>query len=513
MDEGILEGFGEERLKSLRSATLEGAFAKEVVLEASFTRGLPAFSIVGLGDEAIKEARDRVKSALILSGYNFPPLKITVNLSPSDLKKSGSQMDLPIALLIALQKEPIDFSDYFCFGELGLDGQTRPSPSIFALALSLASQKLLKRVVTDPASALELARIPNVEVFAVKTLNEAIGFFRGINAIAPTKSAALEAQTITLDQTYYYESATDLDFSEVRGQKQAKRAALISAAGFHNIILSGAPGVGKSMIVKRMAGILPPVSLAELLNIASLESLEGKTPAFKAIRPLRSPHHTATRGSIFGGGSKESKMGETALANGGILFFDELPHFPKAILEAMREPLEDHRLLISRVNSKVVYETRFIFAAAMNPCPCGNLYSRTRECRCNPIEIERYRSRLSDPFLDRIDLFAQMNDGDINEKGDVNTDELRALSLKAFAMQKNRGQTQFNGKLSDADTERYCAFESEAEKLLIQAATRFALSERSIGKIRRVSRTIADLAERETIGKEQLMEALSFRRR
>ncbi|MDR0665464.1 MAG: YifB family Mg chelatase-like AAA ATPase [Helicobacteraceae bacterium] len=513
MNDEDLDFSGLKRFKRLKSATLDSAFAREVTLEASFTRGLPSFSVVGLADEAIREAKDRVKSALLLSGYQFPPLKVTVNLSPGDLRKSGSQMDLPIALIIALQNKPIDFGDFFCFAELGLDGQTRSSPTTFALALSLASQGLLKRVVTDPVSAQELARIPRVEAYAVRTLNEAIGFFSGANKIAPATSAALNAKTITIDQTYYYEEETSLDFLEVRGQKQAKRAALIAAAGFHNILFSGAPGTGKSMIIKRIAGILPPVSLSELLNIASLESLEGKTPSFKAARPLRNPHHTATRSSIFGGGSKESKMGETALANGGILFFDELPHFSKSILEAMREPLEDHRLLISRVNSKIVYETRFLFAAAMNPCPCGNLYSKRRECRCSQIEIERYQARLSDPFLDRIDLFTQMSDGEIDDEKGVTSAELRSLTLKAFVMQKKRGQTQLNGKLSDAETERYCIFDRQAEDTLTQAVQRFALSRRAIGKIRRVARTIADLDETETIDKRRLLEALSFRKR
>ncbi|MDR2151408.1 MAG: YifB family Mg chelatase-like AAA ATPase [Helicobacteraceae bacterium] len=513
MNDDVLDFDGLKKFKRLKSATLESAIAREVTLEASFTRGLPSFSIVGLADEAIREAKDRVKSALLLSGYQFPPLKITVNLSPSDLKKSGSQMDLPIALLIALQNKPIDFGDFFCFAELGLDGQTRPSPAIFALALSLASQGLLKRVVTDPISAQELARIPRVEAYAVKTLNEAIGFFNGSNKIAPATSSSLRAKTIMIDQTYYYEDETTLDFAEVRGQKQAKRAALIAAAGFHNVLFSGAPGTGKSMIVKRMAGILPPVSLTELLNIASLESLEGKTPSFKATRPLRSPHHTATRSSIFGGGSKESKMGETALANGGILFFDELPHFSKAILEALREPLEDHRLLISRVNSKIVYETRFLFAAAMNPCPCGNLYSKTRECRCSQIEIDRYQARLSDPFLDRVDLFAQTSDGDISAEKDITSAQMRSQTLTAFVMQKKRGQTQLNGKLNDADTERYCVLDREAEETLLLAAEKFALSHRVVGKMRRVARTIADLDEQGTIGKRQLLEALSFRKR
>jgi magnesium chelatase family protein len=509
-----VEEIPQKLIKQIRSAALDGSIAKEVAIEASFTRALPSFSIVGLADEAIKEARDRVKSALILCGYQFPPLKITVNLSPSDLKKSGTQMDLPIALLIALEKEDVDFGDIFCFGELGLDGTVRAPSALFAICLSLAMQGTLKRVICDAQSAAQVARIPQIEVFGVRTLGEAIAFFEKRTEIAPTRSAPFGAGSVTFaDQSYYYEESFSADFSEVRGQAMAKRAALIAASGFHNLILSGSPGCGKSMIIKRMAGIMPPMTMREVLLQASLESLEGKTPSFKAERPLRHPHHTATKASIFGGGSRESMMGECALANRGVLFFDELPHFPRAILEALREPLEDHRLLISRVNSKVVYETRFLFAAAMNPCPCGNLLSKSKPCRCSQLEISRYQSRLSDPFLDRIDLFVQMGQSDHGAKRGESSAEMRSCVFEAFKAQRERGQSEFNAKLSDAETERFCVLDREAQSTLLDAANRFALSARAVCKLRRVSRTIADLAASPEVGKAHLLEALSFRRR
>jgi magnesium chelatase family protein len=509
-----VEEVPQKLIKRIRSAALDGSVAREVAIEASFTRALPSFSIVGLADEAIKEARDRVKSALILSGYQFPPLKITVNLSPSDLRKSGTQMDLPIALLIALEKENADFGDFFCFGELGLDGTVRASSALFAIAFSLATQGALKRVICDAESAIQIARIPQTEVFAIHTLGEAIAFFEKRTEFFPTQSVRFGANNVTFaNQSYYYEENFSVDFSEVRGQTIAKRAALIAASGFHNLILSGSPGCGKSMIIKRMAGIMPPMTMREVLLQASLESLEGKTPSFRAERQLRHPHHTATKASIFGGGSRESIMGECALANRGVLFFDELPHFPRAILEALREPLEDHRLLISRVNSKVVYETRFLFAAAMNPCPCGNLLSKSKPCRCSQLEISRYQSRLSDPFLDRIDLFVQMSQSDHGAKAGESSIEMRSRVFEAFRAQRERGQSEFNGKLSDAETERFCTLDREAQSTLLDAATHFALSARAVCKLRRVSRTIADLAASPDINKAHLLEAFSFRKR
>ncbi len=501
----------------LRSATLEGMTAHPVSLEASFTRGLPGFSIVGLGDETIRESKERIKSALQLSGFSFPPLKITVSLFPGDLKKSGSQMDLPIALLIALHKQPLSLKEgFFCFGELGLDGSVRTTPAIFSLALFLARDGHLKQVLCDRQSAERIAAIPGVCAYGVETLKEALAFLQGEQPLKPAQARSLGAQELKIaDRSYYYEASPEkaVDFNQVRGQQQAKRAALIAAAGFHNLILSGAPGCGKSMIIKRLSTILPPMDLQELLTQASLEALEQGRVAFSARRPFRAPHHSATRASIFGGGSKNARMGEVALSHGGVLFFDEVVHFAKSTLEALREPLEDHQLLISRVNTKVRYETRFLFAAAMNPCPCGNLYSGVQECRCTPIEISRYQNRLSDPFWDRIDLTVQMADSDPKAAAQESSAAMREQVFCAFRQQKQRGQTQLNGKLGEQEAAQFCLLEEEASVLLDQAASRFGLSMRAVERIRRVARTIADLEASDTIEKPHLLEALSFRRR
>jgi magnesium chelatase family protein len=300
-----------------------------------------------------------------------------------------------------------------------------------------------------------------------------------------------------------------LDFKDIRGQENAKKAALIAASGNHNIILEGSPGVGKSMLVKRLPFIMTPMSIDEILEIAKLQALQLKEPDFKPIRTIRSPHNTSTKASIVGG----TNIGEISLANSGILFFDELPHFSSSIIEALREPLEDYSLLVSRANSKVLYETKFLFVAAMNPCPCGNLLSVSNNCRCNELEIKRYKNRLSEPFLDRIDLYVIMNDTSVDSKSTITSQEIRRQVLNAFKMQMLRGQKNLNGKLSDDEITKYCILDSETKEVLEKARINLNLSFRSINKILKVSRTIADLEECTNIQKRHLLESLSYRRR
>jgi magnesium chelatase family protein len=267
------------------------------------------------------------------------------------------------------------------------------------------------------------------------------------------------------------------------------------------------------MIAKRLQYILPPLHNNEMLECAKLEILDGKEPKFTPSRPFRSPHHTSTQSSIFGGGAHKAQIGEVGLAHGGMLFFDELPHFPKNILEALREPLEDKHIRISRVNSKVTYAANFLFVGAMNPCPCGNLMSKVTPCRCSDLEISRYRSRLSDPFLDRIDLFVQMHQSEACDKPSHSSQQLHNRVRNAFLRQKRRGQKQLNGSLGDADIVHYCPLDAEGQIIMDQAIGRFGLSFRAVGRILKVARTIADLGESDSIMKEHLMEALSYRKR
>jgi len=498
----------------LTSATLEGTQAKVIEVEATFTKGLPGFSVVGLASSDIQEAKERVKAALLTNQFVFPPLKITVNLSPSDLKKNGTHLDLSVALLIALNKHRIEEEGLFVFGELGLDGRVKSSSSLFPLILSLREQGLMERAIVPSEAIAHLSHIQGVDFMAVETLDEAIDMVREKRFDANIQTFSYGGESVDIaGVSYYYEKAYSSNFSDVKGQHVAKRASLIAAAGMHNFLMEGNPGCGKSMIAKRIKDILPPLAEEEILSIAKHQFLDGDIPDFTAIRPMRAPHHTATSASIFGGGSSQARIGEVALANYGILFFDELPHFSKQVLEALREPLQDKKVHISRVNAKIKYEADVMFVAAQNPCPCGNLLSKKRACRCSDSEIKRYQNKLSDPFLDRIDLFGVMQEVSSDDTGDIDSAQMHALVVDAFIRQKQRGQQRLNGKLTEDEIERYCLLNEEAKHIMKGAIERFGLSHRSVASIKKLARTIADLNVHEHIEKSDVLEALSYRRR
>ena len=502
-------------MKSVQCATYEGVDAKIVTVESTLTKGLPSFSIVGMASTAITEAKERVKSALLSNDFSFPPKRITINLAPSDVKKEGSQFDLSIALLIALDYLEDTLDEWFVFGELGLDGKVKENIKLYPLLLSLANQKLVKRVIVPKDSLTKLSKIPNIEFYGVSSLQEAIEVLKNQETVQINKqeyTIEYPSYDVNTEKFYFVKEYMD-DFSDVKGQEVAKRAALISASGFHNIIYEGSPGCGKSMIAKRMRYILPPLSNEDILDVAKLQVLDMQEPDFKPHRNMRSPHHSSTLASVFGGGSHKAQIGEVGLAHKGILFFDELPHFSKGVLEALREPMEDSRIRISRVNSKVEYEADFLFIGAMNPCPCGNLLNQTKECRCSELEIQRYKNRLSDPFMDRIDLNVVMQGVTSEDKVSYTSKELHKLVVQAHIYAKKRGQDTFNAKLNDRDIEKYCVLDEEAKDTLDIAINRFELSFRSIKKVQKVGRTIADLDSSEKISRKHILEALSYRRR
>ncbi|MBR8463255.1 YifB family Mg chelatase-like AAA ATPase [Campylobacter sp. faydin G-24] len=515
-------------MKSLKCATYADGL-KIIDVESVFSRGLPGFNIVGLAGASIKESTERVKAALLGLNFSFPAQKITINLSPSDLPKNGSHFDLSIALLIALQKAK-NLEKIFVFGELGLDGSVKNTANLFSLLLFLSTTQNGVKVLVPSEIATRASLIPNLDIYGVSTLNEAIRFFEDSEFAASCKADGTHEifkNVIEIDGKRYVPNLDfTLDYADVAGQTRAKRACMIAALGMHNILFEGSPGCGKSMCAKRLVYIMPPQSIDEVLSAAAYRSLNLQDSEFSAIRAFRHPHHTSTKSSIFGGGSSSAKIGEVALANGGVLFFDEFLHFAKPVIESLREPLEDHKIHISRVNSKVTYETKFIFVAAQNPCPCGNLLSAKLNCRCSENEIRQYRSRLSEPIMDRIDLYVAMQenlgesiDEDVSKNVDKNlkdsecnsSEQMSERINKAFEFQKLRGQSELNGKLSDDDMVRFCTLDSDATQVLSTAITRYHLSERSKKKVLKVARSIADLELCKDLQKSHILEALSFR--
>ena len=380
----------------------------------------------------------------------------------------------------------------------------------------MAKDKKMKKFIVPYSLAPMLALIPNIDIYPVKSLKNVIDFLMEKQDIAIFKKIDPSLLYIISDnKKYFYPSINDIsyNFSDVRGQQTAKRGALISAVGFHNIIFEGSPGCGKSMISKRIIDILPPISLKEMLDIMKVQYLHLLKIEDKIFRAFRNPHNSSTQSSIFGGGSRASSIGEIALANHGVLFFDELPNFGERILELLRAPLEDNKVLISRVNSKIDYDAKFLFIGAMNPCPCGNLFSSTKECRCQDLEIQRYKNKISDPIYDRIDLYVAMNETSSEDKSDITTKQMQEKVIKAFIKQKQRGQEELNGKLSDLDIEKYCILDDSAKEILDKAQNSFSLSFRSVHKVKKVARSIADLDDKQLISKSHILEALSFRKR
>lgn len=501
-------------IQKIFCATKFGLHTKIVEVEVSFVRGLPAFVISGLASNAIQESKQRVHSALSSIGFTFPPLKVTINLFPSDLPKYGSHFDLSIALLVGMHKNDIKLQNqWFAFGELGLDGTIKHNDNLFGIVLDVLLQCEDACMILPKESEKYFSFIPNLCCVYVSNLQEAMEVLKQDKKPSVCHKKLDFPILKIAGVEYFYQEVFALDFKEVKGQKIAKRAALIAAAGFHNIILEGSPGSGKSMIAKRMQNILPPMTLEEILYNAKIDSWNQGSIELVPLRKMKSPHQSASKGSIIGSAStKEPKPGEIALAHLGILFFDELPHFSKEVLEALREPLENNFLSVSRVHSKIEYPTSFLFIGAQNPCPCGNLLSTKNECRCSDKEILKYKNRLSEPFLDRIDIYVQMEESELNQEGDIDSLTMQKQVFQAFAMQKSRKQTNFNGKMNDNEIEKFCQLDIETQELLMRAKDRFGLSMRGINKIKKVARTIADLDQEENIQKAHLLEAMGYRR-
>ena len=501
-------------LATIRSGALLGVEAVPVDIEVSTGEsGEFGLTLVGLPDAAVKESRDRVLSALANTGLRTPESRTTINLAPGDLRKEGSTYDLPLALGLALAQgvlRPERCAGLVIAGELGLAGNLRPVRGGVALAL-LARRMGLRGVVLPVASAEEAALVEDVSVYGVESLDAAIRFLGGSLALEPLRPER---------SPFRQAAGHEVDFSEVKGQAGVRRATEVAVAGGHNLLLLGPPGSGKSLVAKRIPTLLPDPSAAEFLEILAVASAAGLTAGTDARRwrrPFRSPHHTISDVGMVGGGAQPGP-GEVSLAHRGVLFLDELPEFRRSALEVLRQPLEDGEVTVSRAAAKVTLPARFLLVAAMNPCPCGHLGDRQRECRCNPGAIQRYRGRISGPLLDRIDIQVEAPALAIDELRAAAPGEtsaaMRERILAARAVQARRFGDRpgaCNATMGPAELRAHAALERAQGDLLQQAMERLGLSARAYDRVLKVARTLADLAGEERISTAHLLEAIHYR--
>lgn len=497
-------------LATVNSRTLSGVEALGVSIEVHLTNGLPSFLMVGLAETAVKESKDRVRSAIINSCFKFPARRITVNLAPADLPKEGSHFDLPMALgiLVAGKLLSLEHMDEFEFiGELALSGELRPIKGI--LPIAIAAQKAGRKLILPQANAAEAALIKGLSVFPAGHLLDVCAHLNGTKGLLAYTATAIPKSVPTLP-----------DFCDVNGQAQARRALEIAAAGEHSLLMCGPPGTGKTMLASRLPTILPPLNDDDALQVAAIVSIGRKEKGFDLNtwkqRPFRNPHHTASSVALVGGGSPP-RPGEISLAHHGVLFLDELPEFKRHVLEALREPLESGSITISRAAQQMTFPANFQMIAAMNPCPCGYLGDSKGDCCCTAEQVRRYRQRLSGPLLDRIDMHVAVTripqkvllaTKQINEASAT----IRSRVVKARVIQHQRGD-KTNAQLSTHELLQYVSLSSTQRHWLAQVMEKLNLSARSYHRVLRVARTIADLASSENVTQVHLAEALMYRSR
>ena len=502
-------------LVKLNSAAVEGMQATPVTIEVNSSRGA-RFALVGLPDNAVRESHERIMAAIQNSGYEFPTQQITINLAPADIRKEGSAYDLPMAIGILATKDLVQtrlFSRYMMLGELSLDGSILPIRG--ALPIAIKARELgYEGLIVPEANVREAAVVNKLNVYGVRHMNQVLGH---LNDTHPLEPEFVDTRAEFYAQQYDF----DADFADVKGQQQVKRAMEVAAAGGHNLIMIGPPGSGKSMLAKRLPGILPPLSLQESLETTQIHSVAGRLPSqcsLIAQRPFRSPHHTISPVALVGGG-QNPQPGEISLAHNGVLFLDELPEFQRTVLEVLRQPLEDRTININRAKYSISYPCSFMFIASMNPCPCGYYNHPTKACVCSPGQIQRYLNRISGPLMDRIDLQCEIMPLNFEEISQAAPGEssavIRERVMKARKIQEQRfidvKGIHCNAQMNEKHLQTYCTLSADSQQLLRTAMERLQLSARAYSRILKVARTIADLELSEHIQSHHIAEAIGYR--